>query len=42
VYVKDVHGEQWDDYQLRSLTLGGNKKFFEVLKEYKVEIMPLE
>lgn len=42
VYVKDVYGEQWDDYQLRSLVIGGNKKFFEILKEYQSEGLDLK
>ena len=36
VYAKSVMGEQWDDYQLRSLAYGGNKPFFELLKEYEI------
>ena len=34
VYCKEVHKEQWDDYQLRSVQFGANKAFFNVLKEY--------
>ena len=29
--------EQWDDYQIRSISLGGNKPFFQLLKEYGIE-----
>ena len=39
-YVKDVLAENWDDYQLRSIALGGNNNFYNVLKEY--EIIDLE
>jgi hypothetical protein len=37
-YVKDVYLEQWDDYQLESVSFekGGNKKFFEFIKEYGI------
>lgn len=27
-YVKEVYKEQWDDYQLRSVCLGGNQPLF--------------
>ena len=36
-YIKDVFTEQWDDYMLRSVTFGGNKEFFEILKEYGID-----
>lgn len=29
--------ENWDDYQLRSIQIGGNKKLFEILKEYDLD-----
>jgi len=29
--------DHWDDYQLRSIQIGGNKPFFEILKEYGIE-----
>ena len=35
-YVKDVFGELWDDYQLKSVQLGGNERFFEILKEFGI------
>ena len=41
VYGKSVMGEQWDDYQLRSLAYGGNKPFFELLKEYDISTADL-
>jgi hypothetical protein len=39
--VKDIFGEQWDDYQLRCVNSapeigGGNKSFFEFMREYKL------
>jgi len=40
-YVKDVYGELWDDYQLRSVSFGGNQQLFSILKEYGVENEPL-
>ena len=36
-YVKEVFKEQWDDYQLKSLTHGGNLNLFNILKEYNME-----
>ena len=30
-------GEQWDDCQLRVVQMGGNKAFFELLQEYRIE-----
>ena len=35
--TKDVLREHWDDYQLRSVAIGGNKKFYEHLLEYEIE-----
>ena len=40
-YVKDVYKEQWDDYQLRSVCLGGNQPLFQILKEYSVDNEPI-
>ena len=37
VYAKAIAKEQWDDYQLRSLAYGGNKPFFDMLKEYEID-----
>ena len=39
--VKDIFGEHWDDYQLRCVNPaaeigGGNKSFFEFMREYKL------
>lgn len=36
-YVKSVYGDHWDDLQLKSIQVGGNKVVFELLKEYGVE-----
>ena len=35
-YIKDVLNEQWDDWQLKSVQIGGNKKLFDVMKEYDI------
>ena len=35
-YIKDVNVEQWDDWQLKSVQLGDNKKLFDVFKEYDI------
>jgi hypothetical protein len=37
--VKDIYGEHWDDLQLRCVNSevgGGNKQFFEFMREYKL------
>ena len=31
----------WDDYQLRSVCLGGNQALFNLLKEYQIDAQPL-
>jgi hypothetical protein len=42
-YVKDVYNEQWDDFQLASVAsmIGGNKPFFEILKEFGIQTLPI-
>jgi len=35
-YIKDIFGEQWDDYQLLALAHGGNKPLFDFLQEYEL------
>lgn len=37
VYIKDIFKEHWDDYQLNSMTKGGNKSLFKIMKEYGVQ-----
>lgn len=37
MYIKDIFGEHWDDYQLNSMTKGGNKNLFKVMKEYGLQ-----
>ena len=39
-YIKNIMKEQWDDYQIRSISIGGNKPFFQLLKEYGIENEP--
>ena len=34
--VKNILNDHWDDYQLRSIAIGGNKPLFEILKEYEI------
>lgn len=41
-YIKDVFKEHWDDYQLRSVCIGGNKPLFELLKEYGIDNDPIQ
>ena len=38
--VKDIHNEQWDDYQLRSICFGGNLQMFNLMKEFQIENHP--
>jgi len=43
-YVKTLFTEQWDDYQLSSMSIeiGGNKAFFEILKEFNINTLPID
>ena len=34
--IKHVQFEHWDDYQLRSVQVGGNRPLFDLLKEYEI------
>jgi hypothetical protein len=36
VYVKDRY-EHWDDFQIKSAIIGGNKKMFSHLKEFEID-----
>ncbi len=40
-YVKPVFDELWDSYQLKIVTIGGNQKFWDFMKEYKSEMKPM-
>ena len=40
-YVKSMLNEQWDDYQLKSVGLGGNAAMFEICREYGIEKLNL-
>ena len=35
-YIKSLYKEVWDQYQLNFMQLGGNKLFYEFLKEYGI------
>ena len=39
--MKDIYNEHWDDYQLRSICLGGNQALFQLMKDFKIENQPL-
>jgi hypothetical protein len=43
-YIKEIFLEQWDDYQLSSISFehGGNKNFFNFIKEYNIQSLPIE
>lgn len=36
------HNEHWDDFQLKSVQVGGNKELYEVMKEYDLLKLPME
>ena len=36
-YVKSIFNDHWDDLCLKSIQIGGNKKLFELFKEYGIE-----
>ena len=40
-YVKPLFDEAWDNFQLNMIKVGGNKRFFEFLKEYGKEREPI-
>jgi threonyl-tRNA synthetase len=40
-YVKSLFGELWDDYQCRCIMSGGNKLFWDFLKQYNLEWKPI-
>lgn len=40
-YIKAVFDECWDEFQLRMVMQGGNKKFFEYMKSYEKEREPI-
>jgi len=40
-YVKPLFSESWDTFQLEMVAIGGNKKFFEFLREYGKERDPI-
>ena len=42
-YAKDLFSnDHWDDYQLKSLQLGGNKPMFDLMKDYGVAELSLK
>ena len=43
-YVKDLYEEHWDDYQLASVSarFGGNRRFDELLKEFRINELPID
>ena len=36
-YIKEVFSDSWDTFQLRMVQVGGNKRFFEFMREYGKE-----
>ena len=41
-YVKPIfENEHWDDYQLKSMQVGGNKELFDMMKEYDLLESPV-
>ena len=41
-YIKPVFSSSWDTFQLRVVQVGGNKRFFDFIKEYQKERDPIE
>ena len=33
-YVKPIHNDLWDSYQLRAVQMGGNKRLWDFFKQY--------
>lgn len=40
-YVKPIFTDLWDEYQMKVATFGGNKKFWDYMKEYGQEKLPI-
>ena len=40
-YVKPVFEDLWDSYQLKVVTIGGNQRFWDFMKDYKSEAKPV-
>ena len=40
-YIKPVFNDLWDQYQLKVVTLGGNQRFWDFMKDYKSEQKPI-
>lgn len=40
-YIKPIFEDLWDQYQMQVVTLGGNKLFWEFMKEYRSEQKPI-
>jgi len=40
-YIKVVFEECWDQFQLQMVLMGGNKKFYEFMKDYNKEREPI-
>lgn len=36
-YIKGIFNDLWDTYQLHAVTQGGNKKFWDFMKDYNLE-----
>ena len=41
-YIKPLFEDAWDTFQLRMIQVGGNKRFFDFMKEYQKEREPIE
>lgn len=39
--MKAIAGEQWDEYQLRCIAIGGNPELYRICTEYKIEKLSL-
>ena len=41
-YVKELYEEPWDTFQIKMLSIGGNKRFYEFMLEYSQEKNSIE
>ena len=40
-YIKPIFSDLWDEYQMKCVTLGGNKAFWDLISQYKSERDPI-
>jgi len=40
-YVKSLFNELWDEFQIKCMQIGGNKKIWDYMKQYNMEWKPI-